>query len=189
MATATASEQPATPRRRWYSVLYIQVLVAILVGIHRPLLSQYRRSAQAAGRRLHFADQDDDRPGDILHGGARHRLDDRPEEAGRVGVKTLVYFEAVSSLALVIGLIVGELVQPGKGFDIDASTLDPKAVAGYVTQAKEQGFVAHLLAIIPDTFIGAFAKGDPAGPAGLHPDRFRNRADGPGGGTRGTCHR
>jgi aerobic C4-dicarboxylate transport protein len=63
-------------------------------------------------------------------------------------------------LALAIGLIVGEVLQPGKGFNIDPATLDPKAVATYVTQAKEQGVVAHLLGIIPDSFFGALARGD-----------------------------
>jgi aerobic C4-dicarboxylate transport protein len=82
------------------------------------------------------------------------------KKIGRVGVKTLVYFEVVSSLALMIGLIIGELLQPGKGFNIDVASLDPKAVAGYVSKAKEEGIVAHLLAIIPDTFMSAFAKGD-----------------------------
>jgi aerobic C4-dicarboxylate transport protein len=82
------------------------------------------------------------------------------KKVGRVGVKTLFYFEAVSTLALAIGLIVGELLQPGKGFNIDVASLDPKAVTSYVTKAKEEGIVAHLLAIIPDTFMGAFAKGD-----------------------------
>ena len=82
------------------------------------------------------------------------------KKVGRVGVKTLFYFEAVSTLALIIGLIVGEVLQPGKGFNIDVASLDPKAVAGYVTKAKEEGIVAHLLAIIPDTFMSAFAKGD-----------------------------
>jgi aerobic C4-dicarboxylate transport protein len=79
---------------------------------------------------------------------------------GRVGVKTLVYFEAVSTVALVIGLIVAEVVQPGHGFNIDPATLDPKSVAGYVTRAKEEGFVAHIMAIIPNTFVGALANGD-----------------------------
>src|SRR5438105_6407691 len=82
------------------------------------------------------------------------------KKIGRVGVKTLVYFEAVSTLALAIGLIVGEVLQPGRGFDIDPATLDPNAVAGFVRRAKEEGMVGHLLAIIPDTFIGAFARGD-----------------------------
>jgi aerobic C4-dicarboxylate transport protein len=82
------------------------------------------------------------------------------KKVGRVGVKTLFYFEAVSTLALAIGLLVGRTLQPGKGFDIDPASLDATAVAGYVTKAKESGIVAHLLGIIPDTFIGAFAKGD-----------------------------
>jgi aerobic C4-dicarboxylate transport protein len=63
-------------------------------------------------------------------------------------------------VALAIGLIVGELIQPGRGFNIDPATLDPNAVASYVTGASEDGLVNHLLAIIPDTFIGALAKGD-----------------------------
>ena len=82
------------------------------------------------------------------------------KKVGRVGVKTLFYFEAVSTLALGLGLLVGELLEPGKGFNIDPSTLDPKAVASYVHRAQEEGLVAHLLAIIPETFIDAFAKGD-----------------------------
>src|SRR5437879_17997 len=82
------------------------------------------------------------------------------KRVGRVGLKALVYFEVVSTLALAIGLIVGEVLQPGKGFNIDPSTLDPKQVATYVTQAKEQGIVAHLLGIIPDSFLGALARGD-----------------------------
>jgi aerobic C4-dicarboxylate transport protein len=82
------------------------------------------------------------------------------KKIGRVGIKTLFYFEAVSTLALGLGLLVGELLQPGRGFNIDPATLDPNAVAGYVHRAQEGGIVAHLLAIIPETFIGAFAKGD-----------------------------
>jgi len=82
------------------------------------------------------------------------------KKIGRVGIKTLVYFETVSTLALALGLIVGRTLQPGAGFDIDANALDPNAVSSYVTRAKEEGIVNHLLAIIPDTFVGAFAKGD-----------------------------
>jgi aerobic C4-dicarboxylate transport protein len=66
----------------------------------------------------------------------------------------------VSTVALAIGLLVGELLQPGKGFNIDPATLDPKAVANYVTAAKQEGVVGHLLGIIPDSFFGALARGD-----------------------------
>ena len=82
------------------------------------------------------------------------------KRVGRVGLKALLYFEIVSTVALLIGLIVGELVQPGNGFNIDPATLDTKAVATYVTKAKEDGIVAHLMAIIPNSFIGALANGD-----------------------------
>jgi aerobic C4-dicarboxylate transport protein len=82
------------------------------------------------------------------------------KRVGRVGLKTLVYFEAVSTLALAIGLIVGDILQPGRGFNIDPASIDPKAVGSYVTQAKEAGIVAHLMAIIPDSYFGALARGD-----------------------------
>ena len=82
------------------------------------------------------------------------------KKIGRVGVKTLFYFEAVSTVALALGLVIGELLQPGKGFNIDPATLDPNLVASYIHRAKEEGIVAHLLAIIPETFISAFATGD-----------------------------
>ena len=81
-------------------------------------------------------------------------------KVGRVGLKALIYFEVVSTVALAIGLLVGDIVKPGQGFNIDPSALDPHAVAAYVTRAKEEGVVAHLLAIIPNTFVDAFAKGD-----------------------------
>jgi aerobic C4-dicarboxylate transport protein len=81
-------------------------------------------------------------------------------KVGRVGLKTLFYFEAVSTFALAIGLVVGEVLKPGSGFNIDPAALDANAVASYVTRAKEEGIVNHLLAIIPDTFVGALARGD-----------------------------
>src|SRR4029077_5035568 len=127
---------------------------------HRPLISTRRRRAQTARRRLHCAHQDDDRAGHLLHGRAGIGSMRDLKKVGRVGVKTLFYFEAVSTLALVMGLVVGKLLRPGKGFDIDPTTLDASAVASYVNRAKEEGFVSHLLGIIPETFIGAFTGGD-----------------------------
>jgi aerobic C4-dicarboxylate transport protein len=81
-------------------------------------------------------------------------------KVGRVGLKAVVYFEAVSTVALGVGLLIGEVVQPGAGFNIDPATIDPKSVANYVTRAKEEGIVPHLLAIIPDSFFSALVKGD-----------------------------
>lgn len=81
---------------------------------------------------------------------------------GRVGRTTgraLAYFITVSTLALVIGLIVANVVQPGAGMGVDPATLDAKAVKDYAGKADEQTIVAFLLAIIPDTFVGAFTGG------------------------------
>jgi aerobic C4-dicarboxylate transport protein len=161
MATAAAGSLERPRRGPWYSILYIQVIIAIILGV---LLGHFYPDAGKAMKPL----------GDgfislikmmiapvifctVVHGIAS--ISDL-KKIGRVGAKTIFYFETVSTLALAIGLIVGEVVQPGAGFNIDPASLDPKAVASYVTRAKEEGIVAHLLAIIPDTFIGAFAKGD-----------------------------
>ncbi|UAL13110.1 dicarboxylate/amino acid:cation symporter [Caulobacter segnis] len=80
---------------------------------------------------------------------------------GRVGVKALLYFEVVSTLALILGLVVGRTLRPGDGFNIDPRTLDPAIAAGYVEKAKHgEGLVPYLLHLIPDTFVGAFAEGN-----------------------------
>lgn len=78
----------------------------------------------------------------------------------RVALKALGYFLVVSTFALIVGLIVGNIVQPGRGLDIDPATLDPEAVSKYATQAHETTVVGFLTAIIPDTFIGALANGN-----------------------------
>ena len=77
-------------------------------------------------------------------------------KVGRVGVRALIYFEVVSTVALALGLVVMHLVQPGKGFNIDPASLDAKAVAGYSQAASEQSTVEFLLHIIPRTLIDAF---------------------------------
>jgi aerobic C4-dicarboxylate transport protein len=156
------AEAAAAPRRPWYSVLYIQVLIAIAIGI---LLGHFY---PGLGRQM--------RPfGDgfvalirmmiapvifctVVHGiGSMRDM----TKVGRVGLKTLVYFELVSTLALVIGLIVGELVHPGTGFgNYTPSASDTAAISTYAGKAKEESIVAHLLGIIPNSFLGALANGD-----------------------------
>jgi aerobic C4-dicarboxylate transport protein len=150
-----------TARRPWYAILYVQVLIAIAVGI---ALGYAYPKAGAAMKPL----------GDgfillikmmiapvifctVVHGIAS--MSDLTK-VGRVGLKALVYFEVVSTVALAIGLIIGEIVRPGSGFNIDPATLDAKAVTGYFTRAKEEGIVAHLMAIIPNSFFGALANGE-----------------------------
>ncbi len=82
------------------------------------------------------------------------------KKVGRVGGKALLYFEIVSTLALLIGLVVGNVVRPGNGFNINPATLDARAVADYAGQAKAQSVSDFLLHVIPNTVVDAFAKGD-----------------------------
>src|SRR5438270_3668299 len=82
------------------------------------------------------------------------------KKVGRVGGKALLYFEVISTLALLIGLLVGNAVRPGSGFNVNPATLDAKAVADYAGQAKAQGVTEFLIHIIPNTVFDAFAKGD-----------------------------
>jgi aerobic C4-dicarboxylate transport protein len=82
------------------------------------------------------------------------------KKVGRVGGKALLYFEIVSTLALLIGMVVGNLVRPGSGFNVNVASLDAKAVADYAGQAKTQTVTDFLMHIIPNTVVDAFAKGD-----------------------------
>jgi aerobic C4-dicarboxylate transport protein len=82
------------------------------------------------------------------------------KKVGRVGGKALLYFEVVSTVALFIGLVVGNVAHPGSGFNVSAANLDAKAVADYAGQAKAQSITDFLLHIIPTTVVDAFAKGD-----------------------------
>ncbi len=82
------------------------------------------------------------------------------KEVGRVGIKALVYFEIVSTLALAIGLVVVNVLQPGVGMNIDPGTLDTKALATYTTAAKQQDTVGFFMNIIPSSVADAFVQGN-----------------------------
>jgi aerobic C4-dicarboxylate transport protein len=82
------------------------------------------------------------------------------KKVGRVGGMALLYFEVVSTIALLIGLLVGNVVRPGSGFNVNLATLDAKSVADYAGQAKAQSVTEFLMHIIPTTVFDAFAKGD-----------------------------
>jgi aerobic C4-dicarboxylate transport protein len=156
-----AASLGVTRQTRWYKILYVQVLIAIGLGVlvgHfypnlgkdlKPLGDGFISLVKMMIAPVIFCT--------IVHGISS--IGDL-KRVGRVGLKALIYFEVVSTIALAVGLLVGELLQPGKGFNIDPASIDPKSVATYVTQAKEQGIVSHLLAIIPDSFLDALAKGD-----------------------------
>jgi aerobic C4-dicarboxylate transport protein len=82
------------------------------------------------------------------------------KKLGRVGLKALLYFEVVTTLALGIGLVVVKIVQPGRGMNVNAATLDASAIRQYAAQGQQLHAVDFLLNIIPDTAVGAFAKGE-----------------------------
>ncbi|MGF6697247.1 aerobic C4-dicarboxylate transport protein [Paraburkholderia sp. MM5496-R1] len=82
------------------------------------------------------------------------------KQVGRVGLKTIVYFEAVTTVALVIGLVVANLLHPGSGLNIDPKTLDTHAVSHYVTEVHAQSNTSFLEEIVPNSVVGAFARGD-----------------------------
>ena len=82
------------------------------------------------------------------------------KKVGRVGAKALIYFEIITTLALVIGLVVSNVFTPGAGFHADPASLDAKGIARYAGAAKEMGTVEFLMHIIPKTFVSAFAEGE-----------------------------
>ncbi|MBA5688797.1 dicarboxylate/amino acid:cation symporter [Rugamonas apoptosis] len=82
------------------------------------------------------------------------------KKVGRVGGKALLYFEVVSTFALVIGLFVANILRPGAGFNADPATLDTKAIAEFTTKAKSQSTIDFIMNIIPNTLVDAFAKGE-----------------------------
>src|SRR5262249_16091357 len=80
------------------------------------------------------------------------------KKVGRVGLKAIVYFEVVTTLALIVGLVIVNLWQPGAGMNVDPRSLDAKSIQSYATQAKSQNTVDYLLYIIPATVVGAFSQ-------------------------------
>ena len=82
------------------------------------------------------------------------------KKVGVVGIKTIVYFEIVSTFALLIGLVVINILKPGVGMNIDPASLDMKAVEGYMTQSKSVGVQDFIMNIIPDNIINALSNGN-----------------------------
>jgi aerobic C4-dicarboxylate transport protein len=147
--------------RRWLSLLYVQVLIAIVIGVTvgalwpetgaalKPLGDGFIKLIKMIIAPVVFFT--------VVHGISSVQ---DAKRVGRVGVKALVYFEVVSTFALAIGLLVAKVFQTGSGFNIDPSQLDAHAVQGYAQRAKSDSVVDHLMAIIPDTYLGAFAQGE-----------------------------
>ncbi|MCI3131063.1 dicarboxylate/amino acid:cation symporter [Phenylobacterium aquaticum] len=146
---------------RPFKVLYVQVLIGIALGVLvgalwpqvgvalKPLGDGFVKLIKMAIAPVIFC---------TIAGGIARMSDIKA--FGRLGAKTLLYFEVVSTFALALGLLVGRTVQPGRGFNVDPASLDPHIAASYLAKAKAApGVAEYLLALIPDTFFGAFAEG------------------------------
>ncbi|OPG73515.1 C4-dicarboxylate transporter DctA [Pseudomonas ogarae] len=146
---------------RWYSQLYVQVLIGIVIGAAigyfvpdigaklQPFADGFIKLIKMLLAPIIF--------GTVVVGIAKMG---NIKEVGRIGVKALIYFEILSTIALVVGLIVVNIVKPGVGMNINASALDGSSISKYSQVASEQGgAIEFFLNIIPQTFIGAFSNG------------------------------
>jgi aerobic C4-dicarboxylate transport protein len=148
-------------KKPFYKILYVQVLFAIVCGIllgvfypklgvdMKPLGDGFIKLIKMIIAPVIFC---------TVVAGIAGMQD--MKKIGRVGGKALLYFEVVSTIALVIGLVVANLVRPGDGFNADPATLDTKSIAEFTAKAKAQSTTEFLLNIIPNTAVDAFAKGD-----------------------------
>ena len=151
----------AETRRPFYKSLYFQVLVAVVLGVLvgwswpalgaslKPLGDAFIKLVKMIITPVIFLT--------VVTGIAGMR---DLGAFGRIAAKALGYFIVVSTLALAVGLIVANLVQPGAGLNVDPASLDTSKVASYVSQAKETSVTGFLLNIIPDTMFSAFTSGE-----------------------------
>lgn len=148
-------------KSRWYGQLYVQVLIGIVIGAAigyfvpdlgaklQPFADGFIKLIKMLLAPIIF--------GTVVVGIAKMGS---IKEVGRIGVKALIYFEILSTVALAVGLIVVNIVKPGVGMNINLSALDASAISKYSQAASEQGgTIDFFLNIIPQTFLGAFSNG------------------------------
>ena len=148
-------------KRPFYRSLYLQVLTAVVIGVAlghfypqmgadmKPLGDGFIKLIKMIIAPIIFCT--------VVVGIAG--MEDM-KKVGKTGGLALLYFEVVSTLALIVGLVIVNLVQPGSGMNIDASTLDTKSIAAYTAPGKMVGTVDFLLNVIPTSVVDAFAKGE-----------------------------
>ena len=152
---------PLAAKKPFYRSLYLQVITAVVIGVllghfyphvgesMKPLGDAFIKLIKMIIAPIIFCT--------VVVGIAG--MEDM-KKVGKTGGLALLYFEVVSTIALIVGLVLVNLFKPGSGMNIDASTLDTKAIAAYTDPGKMQGTVDFLLNIIPNTFVDAFAKGE-----------------------------
>ncbi|WP_315719050.1 MULTISPECIES: C4-dicarboxylate transporter DctA [unclassified Bradyrhizobium] len=160
-ATTLAADSKAGSRRAWWKELWVQVMIAMAAGIllgavkpdlgaqMQPLGDAFIKAIRMLIAPIIFC---------TVVNGIAHMAD--MAKVGRVAIKALVYFEVITTLALIIGLAAVNLFQPGAGMNIDPATINSAVIEPYVKQTAAVGLVPFLLNIIPQTFVGAFAEGN-----------------------------
>ena len=159
-ATAVTSTQ-ARRGRPWWTQLWVWVLIAMALGIALgmaapdlasrmgPLGDAFIKVIRVLIAPIIFC---------TVVTGIAHMAD--MARVGRVAIKAIVYFEVMTTIALIIGLLAVNIMQPGTGMNVDVSKLNPSIVEPYVKLTHEVGFVPFLMNIIPSTFVGAFTDGN-----------------------------
>jgi aerobic C4-dicarboxylate transport protein len=159
--TASTTTKESEGRKPIFTKIYVQVLIAISIGIllgsvypnvaaqMKPFSDGFITLIRSVVPLIVFVS---------IALGVAKMSDIR--RVGAVGLRALIYFEVVSTFALIIGLVVGNLFQPGAGLHIDPATLDTKAIAGYVEGAKSLTIVDFILKMIPTNMVGSVAQGD-----------------------------
>ena len=157
-STAARKEKKAQP---WYLQLWFQVLVAMAIGIAlghlypdlgarmQPLGDAFIKAIRVLIAPIIFCT--------VVHGISSMA---NMAKVGRVALKALIYFEVLTTIALIIGLVAVNLFKPGVGMNVDLSHVDTSSVAGYIEQTHKQGTEQFLLNVIPNTFVGAFSEGN-----------------------------
>ncbi len=147
--------------RHSLSKLYVQVLIGIIAGVvvgHffpdigaqlKPLGDLFIKLIRMLLAPIIFAS--------VVVGIAR--MSDL-HEAGRVGAKAVLYFEVASTIALVVGMVIVNLVKPGSGMNIDPAQIDSSSIAAYTHAAQQHGMLDFFMSIVPNSIVGAFANGD-----------------------------
>ncbi|MEA3071813.1 MAG: aerobic C4-dicarboxylate transport protein [Alphaproteobacteria bacterium] len=158
---ASTGTTAAASRKPLYAHLYFQVLTAIILGVllghfypqigeqMKPLGDGFIKLIKMLIAPIIFCT--------VVHGIAS--MEDM-KKVGRVGLKALIYFEVVTTLALIVGLLVINILQPGNGMNVDARAIDTKSIQIYTTKAGQESTVDFILHIVPNTVVGAFAEGE-----------------------------
>src|SRR5262249_42422493 len=158
---ASTARASAPARKPFYTHLYAQVLTAIVIGIllgyfypaigeqMKPLGDGFIKLIKMMIAPIIFCT--------VVHGIAS--MEDM-NKVGRVALKALIYFEVTTTLALIVGLLVVNVLQPGAGMNTDPRAIDTKSIQVYTTKAGQQSTAEFLMHIIPNTIVGAFAEGE-----------------------------